>query len=143
MHDGLETTLKIVFELDSWHGITDGIFECERCHQFLMLEMIDWSGPGQAIRIYMTATVATAVVNVFLRNARSDYCDLTRHGQEVDALLAHAKWRCLTVLDCHSLKILKLVPLTSEMKLVNRSWREALPGKEDTYWFDQVGMAKR
>ena len=99
MHDGLEARLKITFELDSWHGITDGIFECQHCHQFLILEMVDWSGEDQAIRIYMTAPVETAVVNVFLRNARSDYCDLTRHGQEVDALLAHAQRRFLTVLD--------------------------------------------
>ena len=78
-------TLPLVFVIDAHDGVTDAIAECS-CGQHALLNLLDWAGKHLQERVYTVSELATEPARVFLRNIRSDYCDLTRKAAEVEAL---------------------------------------------------------
>jgi len=91
-HDWLVSgePLNPCFTIDFWQGLTSGLVKCEACQQYNLLHLQAWQGRNLRDRIYSCAPLLNSSAAVFLRNMNSDYCDLTRKQQEVDALIVSA-----------------------------------------------------
>lgn len=135
-------SLDIVFTIDDWQGPTDALVRCtacdgcEGCETIALLRLLHWSGPRLTKRIFAVSPLPDSAVSVFLRNMRSDYCDLHRHQAEVDALIATAEATSdvivvdvaeLRVLARHDPEVMRGRPL---------SWRQSAPDESDPYWLD-------
>ncbi len=84
-HDG---ELHIVVVADDWQGATTAIARCSGCGLHVLLQLLAWQGKHLENRVYILSPIPSQVALVFMRDIQSNYCDLTRHGQEFDALIA-------------------------------------------------------
>lgn len=76
--------------IDHWQGVTAGLFLRSDSGELALAWLIAWDGPRLSERVYAVADVPSENARVYLRNMRSDYCDLGRHQAETDALIASA-----------------------------------------------------
>ena len=117
--------------------MTDCMVQCD-CGQYALLSMLDWSGPRLERRIYAVSALPDEPAAVFLRNMRSDYCDLTRKAHEVAALYASAD----AVSAVLAAEVPQLTVLATEEATVRRPlWREDLEAPGTTVWAKQLGVA--
>lgn len=127
--------LEPAFIIDDWQGPTDAVVRCRDCGHFMLLRLLHWRGRNLATRIFALADLDDQAVTVFLRNMKSAFCDLSRHGAEADMLIATAS--AITggvILEAPQLHV--LAPLgTAELgnpKL--ESWRKQAPDPDDPKW---------
>jgi hypothetical protein len=66
--------------------MVDGLMGCQFCGQKLLLRLLDWRGHQLEQRIYSIGLVPSDVGDVFIRNMRSDYCDLKRQDDPITDL---------------------------------------------------------
>lgn len=134
-HDWRDEPVDIVLTIDACHGPTDALVKCPRCGQYYLLRLLHWQGPRLALRIFALATLPADSVTVFLRNMRSDYCDLSRHQAEVDALMAIAEpVSRISVIDMDQMRVVTDLPRAEAGKLDIKSWRRQAPREDDPRW---------
>ncbi|XOV88445.1 MAG: hypothetical protein ACFHX7_00860 [Pseudomonadota bacterium] len=80
--------LHLAVVADEWQGATTAIARCSGCGASSLLQLLAWQGKNLANRVYLLSPIPARVTDVFLRNIRSSYCDLSRHGHEFAALVA-------------------------------------------------------
>jgi len=133
------TALELTFTIDFWQGPTDAIVQCGQCGDFALLRLLHWSDRNLSKRIFVVAALPEAAVGIFLRNMRSDYCDLSRHKAEVDSLLATAESPSgvieadvpgLEVIACHGTEVMQGRPV--------KSWRDVAPDESDPHWLELI-----
>lgn len=130
--------LDLTFTIDFWQGPTDALVRCSRCGAFALLRLLHWSGPNLRTRVYALSELPARAVTVFLRNMRSDYCDLGRHQAEVDALIATAgPVSDVLVVDAASLRTLAHHD-ADVMRDRVVSWRRSTPDETDPHWLELV-----
>ena len=140
IHDWLrlEATLEVRCEIDGDNGITDAVIVCS-CGQHALINLLDWTGPRLARRVFSVSLLGADPVGVFLRNMRSDYCDLTRKAAEVAALAATAEGAAAVLAaDTPELRVLAV-----EQTAVRRPfWREDLGAAGETGWPARLGVTE-
>ncbi len=109
--------------LDYYQGITDALISVEG--QYYLAAMIAWDEAKTMLRAYAISPVGDQVASVFLRNMRSDYCDLARKSQEIEALVTASDASMgVLVTDLNDVSTAYLQTVTE--KLSKRSWRDGL-----------------
>lgn len=133
--DAAGRQLTVVFTIDGWQGATDAIVRCAGCGTPALLRLLHWSGRNLGTRVFAVSGLDSREVDVFLRNMKSDYCDLERHRAEVDALMATTgpvsrviiarvpEMRTLASIDPSTLGTLSIA-----------SWRNRPPREQDPFW---------
>lgn len=130
-----DTKLDVQFVLDQWQGPTDAVVRCGVCGEVALLRLLHWSGRNLCTRIYALASIDSAAFAVFVRNMRSASCDLSRHGAEVQALMATAApvSEGLIVL-VPEMQVLATLDLGEIGKIAIKSWRDIAPVENDPRW---------
>lgn len=130
-------TLRIHYVLDADNGVTDAIVACS-CGQYALLNLLDWTGPGLARRVFSVSLLQDKPVRIMLRNLRSDYCDLSRKHAEIAALCATAdRVGVVLAADVPELRVRAV-----ERACVRRPlWREDLATPGETGWPARLGIA--
>lgn len=127
--------LKPVFVIDDWQGPTDAIVRCQACGAYVLIRLLHWSGRNLATRIYALASLDDDAVHIFLRNMKSAYCDLSRHGAETDMLIATATGiDGGVILQVPELRVRSRLEAAElgDRKIV--SWRSEAPDETDSHW---------
>jgi hypothetical protein len=124
---------RVAFTIDAWQGLTDGLIQCATCGQYAVVNLLDWGGRNLCFRIFSVALAGSSTASVFLRNMNSDYCDLSRHQAEANALLAATERPCRLILaGVPGLNVITSRPVV-ERKPEPTFWRESIPNGET--WF--------
>lgn len=136
-HDWLrqEANLTPVFIIDEWQGPTDAIIQCAACGRFALLRLMHWSGRNLLTRIYGLADLDNNAVSIFLRNMKSAYCDLSRHGAETDMLVATAS--PITggvIVKAPEMRVLSHLDASELGQRRMDSWRHRSPDPADPAW---------
>ena len=137
LHDWLVTgaVLDVAFELDAHNGVTDAILRCRGCGQYGLLGLLDWASPKLTCRVYAVAELSAEPVAVFLRNMRSEFCDLTRKSAEHAALCATAEPANVVI----AAEVPALAVLASQQARVRRpAWREDLLRPGESGWLQRL-----
>jgi hypothetical protein len=124
--------LNITFTIDDWQGPTDALVRCTLCGTTAFLNVIDWAGKNLSSRVFSLSLLPNSAVQVFMRNMRSDYCDLERHRAEVEALITTRRAAESIVLT-RDLQVVSIQPVTSRKPKL-AAWRDDLPAGQS--WFD-------
>ena len=138
-HDWLQTgsSLAAAFVIDEWQGPTDFVVRCTGCGTYALLRLLHWSGRNLATRIFSVAYLDSQAMEIFLRNMRSDYCDLSRHSAETAMLVATASpLSCGVILRVPELEILASLDLAELGNQPARSWRDQAPAENDPRWLE-------
>lgn len=124
---------RVAFTIDAWQGLTDGLIQCAACGQYAVVNLLDWGGRNLRFRIFSVASAESKTASVFLRDMNSDYCDLSRHQAEVNALLAATEQPSLLILaSVPGVNVIKSLPV-AERNPEPGFWRESIPNGET--WF--------
>ncbi len=134
--DEVGAHLAVAFTIDAYGGVTDAVIECD-CGRHALLNLLDWLGPNLDKRVYAVSESSTEATAVFLRNMRSDYCDLTRKAAEVNALAAAAS----PVTRVLGLRLPALQVIATMQANPRRPiWREDLIEPGATGWHTRLGL---
>lgn len=124
-----------MFVIDDWQGPTDAVARCVHCGTYTLLRMLHWGGRNLSRRIFATAPLPAAAVEVFLRNMKSAYCDLSRHQAETDALAATAEpVDGGVIVTVPEMAVIARLPRDELGETRIRSWREETPDERDPFW---------
>lgn len=107
--------------LEDWLGPVTALLRCPECNTHALIYLVAWQSPELKHRIFAVRVVPDEATRTYLRNIRSDYCDLTRKQSEFDALIAAAEPASLLI-SVHDNQIEATVP--AETNPVLQSWRE-------------------
>lgn len=128
-------SLDAVFVIDDWQGPTDLVVQCRECRAYALLRLLHWSGRNLTTRIFAVAGLDTQAMGIFLRNMRSDYCDLSRHGAETAMLMATASpLSCGVILRVPELIVLASLDVMELGEPSLRSWRDQAPDEKNAAW---------
>ncbi|MBL6692153.1 MAG: hypothetical protein ISP91_17370 [Pseudomonadales bacterium] len=83
--------LEPVLILEDWLGPVTALLRCPVCDTHALIYLVAWQSPELKHRIFAVRVVPDEVTKTYLRNIRSDYCDLTRKQREFDALITAAE----------------------------------------------------
>ena len=118
--------LSFSYTIDYWQGATTGLVQCTDCRNMALIHLQAWSGTNLTRRVYSVALLNQRVAQTFLRNMRSDYCDLSRKASEVDALISVAN-PVETVLLVDGQTVIRILATETSPPTGYHAWREALP----------------
>jgi len=86
-----EARLEPAVVLEDWLGPVTALLKCRECATHALIYLVAWQAPELKHRIFALRFVPDGAAATYLRNIRSDYCDLTRKQNETDALIAAAE----------------------------------------------------
>jgi hypothetical protein len=108
--------------LDEQFGPTDALVTCRHCRRPYLLEMLDWLGDQQVMRVSVLEPDAAARV---IRDLTRGSCDARRAGAEIHHLQtqsAFSPW--LLLIDTRKSTLDAVVPLPPDTPVPTVSWRE-------------------
>jgi len=127
--------LAVAFTIDSWQGATDAIVRCAGCGAYALLRLLHWSGRNLSTRIFAVSGLNNPAVTVFLRNMKSDYCDLERHRAEVEALTSTAgPVSRVVVTRMPEMHVTASLEPSGIGAFSIASWRSRPPREDDPLW---------
>jgi len=127
--------LTVAFTIDSWQGVTDAIVRCTGCGAWALLRLLHWSGRNLSTRIFAVSALDNQAVTVFLRNMKSDYCDLERHRAEVEALTSTAgPVSRVVVTRMPEMHVTASLEPSGIGAFSIASWRSRPPREDDPLW---------
>ncbi len=130
------TTLGVAIVFDDYLGVTDALVRCDDCGRHALANLLDWSPPKLGKRAYALSHLPATAVEVFFRDARSAYCDLTRMASERQALEGTAApVFAVVVATLPDLAISRVLAV----KGVRRpDWRTDLASKTSSGWLQRL-----
>jgi hypothetical protein len=118
---------------EHWQGMVDGLMGCQFCGQKLLLRLLDWRGHQLEQRIYSIGLVPSDVGDVFIADTRSDYCDLKRKDDELEALKNAAPATQLGLFHLPLMQCEKILPLSHKVRYP--AWQQLEPGHPESQWW--------
>ncbi len=138
-----DTDLNLIYTMEYWLGVVDGILKCSHCQSYAAIRLLDWRDSNLETRVFSVAILPAETARVFLRNMASDYCDLARKGHEVEALKSALQTESqIVALQLPDLKILASVPAGAYLPLKYPDWRNLTSESGSTGWFRQLGLER-
>jgi hypothetical protein len=128
-------------EILEWHdGPVAAIVRCRACGAPGWIELLDRS-PDGAVRVFALAGLRERDAALYLRDAQKGSCDPQRGRAELEALAAAAgPFARLVAWDARAERVIAVAPL--ERTVPSGGWPARMPAREDTDWFDRLGLDK-
>lgn len=140
LHNFADDRGRLAFQhvIDDWQGVTSGLARCRYCNADFLLHLQAWRGTRLNERVYAAFTLDPDVASVFLRNMRSDFCDLSRHAAEVEALLAACS-ACVCLVRTIDGQCTDTIHLPDDFKVHRQPWQ--LLASDSDPVFDQFSLS--
>ncbi|MBO6555741.1 MAG: hypothetical protein JJ957_04520 [Pseudomonadales bacterium] len=84
------STIEAVVVFEDWLGPVSALIQSVDNKHYAVIYLIAWKAPELKRRIFALRAIQKRAAEVYLRNIRSDYCDLDRKKNEAEALFAAA-----------------------------------------------------
>lgn len=113
-----------VVVLEDWLGPVSALIRSAREDGYAVIYLVAWEAPELKRRIFALRVVSDTAADIYLRNIRSDYCDLERKQNETEALFAAADPASLLILTSDNL-IEAISP--TDLSPPQQPWRDINP----------------